>query len=335
MKQELYSIDRQRKAAHKPFFSSVPIQAKWQVNQPGDRYEHEADAMASRVMRMSDGDTLQRKCTACDQEDLMRFSAPDSGAVQLVPDSVQEVLSSGRGVPLQASTRQFMEERMGADFSSVRIHTDEKASESAADIGAKAFATGNNIVFSKGAYRPETKEGKQLLAHELVHTIQQGAAKTTEVQVQRQAQGVPPIWCKDLLALVEYERQHGKILTVLRYHPLNHSLLVDLNHDIPSIYGPVDVDWMLRLSYSQLMPLLPGSIPSVGDPIMGAAQAYSSYFPAKLGWNVLRSFSDNWSFELGSIFQEANIAAPRVLAKWLHGDKSLAEIFAPALAQCR
>jgi hypothetical protein len=67
-----------------------------------------------------------------------------------------------------------MESRFGYDFSGVRIHNDGKSSESADKINANAYTKGNNIVFGRGQYSPSTQEGKKLIAHELVHVIQQG-----------------------------------------------------------------------------------------------------------------------------------------------------------------
>lgn len=79
----------------------------------------------------------------------------------------------GRGQPLSASTRAFFEPRFGHDFGSVRVHTGGEASETARAINAKAFTWGSHITFNQSQYSPNTVLGKRLLAHELVHTIQQ------------------------------------------------------------------------------------------------------------------------------------------------------------------
>lgn len=62
----------------------------------------------------------------------------------------------------------------GHDFSGVRVHTDAKAAASARAIGALAYTAGNDIAFDTGRYAPDTSEGKNLLAHELTHVVQQG-----------------------------------------------------------------------------------------------------------------------------------------------------------------
>ena len=55
----------------------------------------------------------------------------------------------------------------------MRVHTDRAAGDAARGLGARAFATGQDIFFREGAFQPESPQGKSLLAHELTHTIQQ------------------------------------------------------------------------------------------------------------------------------------------------------------------
>lgn len=84
--------------------------------------------------------------------------------------------SKGGGTPLSGKVKTEMESGIGADFSNVRIHNDATAVQMNKQLGAQAFATGNNIYFNEGKYNPNSKDGKHLLAHELTHTVQQGAA---------------------------------------------------------------------------------------------------------------------------------------------------------------
>ncbi|MCI0564204.1 MAG: DUF4157 domain-containing protein [Nitrososphaera sp.] len=102
---------------------------------------------------------------------------PDTGisppAANGVPPIVEEVLRSGSGQPLDAVTRADMEARFGEDFSHVRVHTGVQAAESAEIVNARAYTTGHNVVFDSGQYAPQTPGGKQLLAHELAHIVQQ------------------------------------------------------------------------------------------------------------------------------------------------------------------
>ncbi|MFF9199474.1 DUF4157 domain-containing protein [Streptomyces sp. NPDC014779] len=92
-------------------------------------------------------------------------------AVEQAPAAVQrsavhDVLA-GSGRPMDAPLRDEMEARLGADFSDVRIHDDSAARASAAEIGARAYTSGNNIVLGDGG------GDKHTLAHELTHVIQQ------------------------------------------------------------------------------------------------------------------------------------------------------------------
>lgn len=84
--------------------------------------------------------------------------------------------SKGSGVPMDQETKNLMESAFGADFSNVRIHTNNNAVQMSNQLGAKAFTHGADIYFNEGNYDPGSKSGQHLLAHELTHTLQQGAA---------------------------------------------------------------------------------------------------------------------------------------------------------------
>lgn len=165
------------------------IQPKLTINQPGDAYEREADAMAERVMRMTDPaqslsaaptHTLQRKCSHCEEEDkVQRKETGDTSSI--APASVHQTLGNS-GQPLSAESRSFFEPRFGQDFSGVRIHTDGGAAESARDIKALAYTSGQNVVFGRGQYQPESASGQRLLAHELTHVVQQNGQQSASVQ---------------------------------------------------------------------------------------------------------------------------------------------------------
>lgn len=86
---------------------------------------------------------------------------------------VREVVGSGGGSPLEPGARSFLEDRMGADFSDVRVHTGPRADESARSISAQAYTAGTDVVFRSGAYQPDTPAGRHVLAHELAHVVQQ------------------------------------------------------------------------------------------------------------------------------------------------------------------
>lgn len=86
--------------------------------------------------------------------------------------SSSEVLRAP-GARLDPGICALMEERLGHDLSAVRVHTDERAAASARAVDALAYTVGSSIVFDRGRYAPHAAEGRRLLAHELVHTVQQ------------------------------------------------------------------------------------------------------------------------------------------------------------------
>lgn len=85
---------------------------------------------------------------------------------------VHEVLRSP-GQSLDPGIGAFMEARFGYDFSQVRIHTDERAVQSARAVHALAYTVGRDVVFGVGQFAPDAAAGRRLLAHELAHVVQQ------------------------------------------------------------------------------------------------------------------------------------------------------------------
>lgn len=102
-----------------------------------------------------------------------RGTMPGPGAdAASIPEGVGEVLRAGDGRPLDTRTRAYFEPRFGHDFGAVRVHSDSRADVSARSVNALAYTVGQEVVFRRGAFSPETKEGRRLLAHELAHVAQ-------------------------------------------------------------------------------------------------------------------------------------------------------------------
>jgi hypothetical protein len=97
----------------------------------------------------------------------------------LAPASLRETLdaSAGRGRPLDPSTRTEMGSRFGFDFSTVRVYTGPGAHAMNESIHARAFTHGHDIYFRRGEYDPRSAAGKNLLAHELTHVLQDNGAR--------------------------------------------------------------------------------------------------------------------------------------------------------------
>lgn len=193
---------------HPPVSGGSPFfQPKLTVNEPGDAHEKEADAMADQVMRMPAAQPsffgngvpgVQRKCAACEKEEkehAQRKPLADSitpvqrhGAtpVPAVGAHTEGAIngSRGGGQAMPGETRDFMESRFGRDFSDVRIHSDSNAAQLSSALSARAFTTGKDIYFNKGQYSPDSTSGKQLLAHELTHVVQQNGSLQRKV-IQR------------------------------------------------------------------------------------------------------------------------------------------------------
>jgi hypothetical protein len=140
---------------------------KTRLGRPDDPQEREADRLAAAPARSANPQAGQGPRRAPAPADL--------------PAPVREALS-GPGRPLDAAARSELESRIGADFGDVRVHADEAAAASARALDARAYTVGADIVFDRGEYRPGAASGRELIAHELVHTLQQSASGVPAVQ---------------------------------------------------------------------------------------------------------------------------------------------------------
>lgn len=176
------------------------LQARLGVSHPDDPYEREARRVAAQVMELSskkqdeEGSSPESNtgggCLDCQRRSqsggVLSPKRDSEGGFQRTGDAsasesrresgTDEARSrslAGNGRPLTQSERSFFEPRFGRDFSEVRVHTGIQADRAARSIDAQAFTIGNDIAFAKGNYRPDTTEGKELMAHELTHVVQQ------------------------------------------------------------------------------------------------------------------------------------------------------------------
>ena len=216
------------------------IQPKLEIGAVGDKYEQEADHVASQVVsqinkpvqkklqRLSETEVIQRKSAIASQQPksfvkpLQRLSKeeitqrkevissqqPKKGFIKPfniksqdqsvqrqeairggtasvdLESAIQE--ARGGGQSLDPNLQQSMGTAMGADFSSVKVHTDSQSDQLNKSIQAKAFTTGQDVFFRQGAYDPSSRDGQELIAHELTHVVQQnGNSISTSSTVQR------------------------------------------------------------------------------------------------------------------------------------------------------
>jgi len=152
------------------------LQTKLLVNEPGDRYEQEADRVADEVMT-----TPARTAVSAAPRRIQRLSSQPPPRVDTGHAGVNRALAES-GAPLDQGVRHDMEHRFGFDFAPVRVHTGPSAERSARDVSAKAYTVGNDIVFGSGFFSPQTPSGRRLIAHELTHVVQQSSERPPVLQ---------------------------------------------------------------------------------------------------------------------------------------------------------
>ena len=170
------------------------MQARLAIGPPGDAFEAEAERVARQVTQAPESTPASRvgraaAGTSATGAPLVQLQATGGRAGREAPSVAHEaVVAPGRA--LDSGTRAFMEPRFGHDFRQVRVHTDTSADGAAAAVGARAFTVGRDIVFRAGEYAPATPAGRQLLAHELTHVVQQSSAENSPA-LQRQEEDPP------------------------------------------------------------------------------------------------------------------------------------------------
>ncbi len=111
-------------------------------------------------------------------EKVLARAKDDAGGADVSPSVEREIQTErGAGHSLDTGVRRQMESSLGANFSGVRIHTDKQADSLNHALSARAFTTGQDIFFREGAYQPGSSIGRELIAHELTHVVQQDGDK--------------------------------------------------------------------------------------------------------------------------------------------------------------
>jgi hypothetical protein len=162
-------------------FSSVQLHANDKAAR--DPLEHEADSVANQGMPMG-----VRGAAAAPSPGSRTYAEPQPA--EEAPAMVHDVLRSP-GRRLDGTTRAFMESHFRHDFGEVRVHSDAEAATSTQQVNALAYTAGHHVVFGRGRYAPQTHDGKQLLAHELAHVVQQSrtGASAMPMRIMRQTPG--------------------------------------------------------------------------------------------------------------------------------------------------
>lgn len=136
-------------------------------------------------------DPLTRKAgNAAFSRFVQRFASGGAGAGPLDPEIGAAIdTERGGGSPLPDSVSADLGSQFGVDFGAVRVHTDEQADVLSRSVQAAAFTTGTDIFFSRGSYDPGSPAGRELLAHELTHVVQQSAGLGGEGRVSHPDDG--------------------------------------------------------------------------------------------------------------------------------------------------
>lgn len=176
---------------HPSFFKPSFVQPKLEVSSPTDIFEQEADRISAGAMEIGNSPIkpsvdlahrLQRVCSVCqdkmeepDEDTVVQRKASDL-AMDVPEDFADRMTQAkGKGESLPSDAKNWAEHSLGYDFSPVRVHTGEQANSLCREVGARAFTHEGDVFFKHGEYCPDSHAGRRLLAHELVHTVQQGA----------------------------------------------------------------------------------------------------------------------------------------------------------------
>jgi outer membrane protein OmpA-like peptidoglycan-associated protein len=148
---------------------------------PGDRHELEADRAAQLVRAATTSEPAS-----------VAGAPPPRGSPPVAPTHGPAALLGKQGRALDGATRSFMEQRFGADFAHVRVHTDGQAAQLNRDLRANAFTHGSDIFYGAG-HGPGRDE---LTAHELAHVVQQAGGSRDGSAIPLTARAGPvPIQC--------------------------------------------------------------------------------------------------------------------------------------------
>ncbi len=227
------AIKSSNEGAKKAPSSTTFFQPKLTINEPGDKYEQEADAMADRVMRMPMNDQsffspkpvsfshVQRKCAHCEEEENKMQRKEINNDATVADTSTENYINSlnGKGRSLTQQERKFFEQRIGYDFSNVQLHTNSEANQSAKNVNALAYTHGNHIAFAAGKYQSNTDSGRRLIAHELTHVVQQSGADGLNVGQSNDKRGLSLIAQQSRAGGVALHIGSGNAASILQRQP--------------------------------------------------------------------------------------------------------------------
>ncbi len=161
---------------------------KLQMQREPDAVQRQAvpdeDRDKEKLQMQRESDALQRQQDPEEEKKELQTKlddpqvGPEGGRV---PPTVESAINRARGEGqlLDDGVQAQMSQTLGHDFSGVRVHTGEEADALNRQLSAKAFTTGQDIFFQRGAYDPASGSGHELIAHELTHVAQQSAGRVS------------------------------------------------------------------------------------------------------------------------------------------------------------
>ncbi|MCZ7406259.1 MAG: DUF4157 domain-containing protein [Candidatus Methanoperedens sp.] len=213
-RQPIKEEDEEEKLQRKPMEEDEELQAKAISGRTSEVSHNLASAITNYVqtkfanckqeekMQKKENENLQLKQISLKTDEQVQGDEETND--RKVADSVESRLTSskGGGDSLPENLRKDMESAFSADFSGVKVHTDQSAVQMNQDLGARAFTHKNNIYFNANNYNPYTSSGKNLLAHELTHVVQQsGGELQQKAHAYRGTRNINQISKKDILQL--------------------------------------------------------------------------------------------------------------------------------------
>jgi hypothetical protein len=288
-----------------PVLSAAQAAAAVPVSRSSDPAEREAERVSRRIIAMPSAAVAPQS---------RRFASAVPAATH-IPAALG--LGSSTGQPLPRRLRREMEPRFQADFSNVRIHTGDEAARASRRLNAAAFTSGRDVFFGRDRFQPDAAAGRQLIAHELTHTIQQGAATqatvhrsmdtslNAQIRERAQPQTVHRLGIQDALDYFADKAQwipgFSMLALLLGFNPVSlravprtaANLLRALVQLIPG--GPLITQALDNHGIvDKVASWAEGQLSALGD-IGSSIRQTIDDFLAGLGWSDIFDLSDVWS----------------------------------------
>jgi len=160
----------------------VQMQAEEQEETVQSQEEEEVQAQTEEEETVQEQEEEEVQTQSMESKTLQRRESRELSGLALSGVESSLRAQKGQGSPLAGHIQSKMEDSFNADFSGIRIHTDDPSVKLTKQFRAQAFTHGKDVYFNKGKFSPNTRQGEHLLAHELTHTVQQGAVTSKEMQ---------------------------------------------------------------------------------------------------------------------------------------------------------